>query len=99
MSYARSTATNRMYNIELNATTRRQNAQNTTARYTNGATPANTTEWFLITTVFTSPTNRQIYVNGVLQGTNTVSTAYDTVVTKRLNIGRLADSSPSNYFG
>lgn len=99
MSYARSTATNIMYNNELNTTTRRQNAQNTTARYTNGTTAANTTEWFLVTSVFTSPTNRQIYVNGVLQGTNTVSTIYDTNVNKRLNIGRLADSSPSNYFG
>ncbi|AKH33147.1 hypothetical protein XF24_00824 [candidate division SR1 bacterium Aalborg_AAW-1] len=99
ISYARSNSTSVMYNTELNATIRRQNAQNTTARYTNGTTPANATEWFLVTTVFTSPTNRQIYVNGVLQGTNTVSTAYDTNVNKRLNIGRFADSTPSNYFG
>lgn len=98
MSLARSTATNRMYNIELNATTRRARAQNTTARYANGTTPANTSEWFLVTTVFNSNTSHQVYVNGVLQWTNTTSVTYDTSTTKRLNIWRLADSSPTNYY-
>ena len=98
MSYARSSATNRMYNMELNGTTRRQRGQNTTARYANGTTSANNTEWFLVTTVFSSPTSRSLYVNGQLDSTNTQTASYDTNNSKRLNIGRLADSSPSNYF-
>jgi hypothetical protein len=67
MSFARSTATNRMYNIEHNGTTIRANAQNTTARYANATSALNTTEWFLVTTIFNSNTNRQIYINGILE--------------------------------
>jgi hypothetical protein len=67
VSYARSTATNRMYNIELNGTTWRSRAQNTTARYANGTTPAVANDWFLVTTVYNSNTSHQTYVNGILQ--------------------------------
>ncbi len=98
VSFARSTSTNRMYNIELNATTRRARAQNTTARYANGTTPWNTSERFLVTTVFNSNTSHQTYVNWTLEWTNTISVTYDTNTNKRLNIWRLADSSPTNYF-
>lgn len=54
-----------MRNIEHNGTTIRQNAQNTTATYTNAATALNTTEWFLVTAVFNSATDRDIYINGI----------------------------------
>ena len=98
VSFARSSATNRMYNIEHNGTTLRANAQNTTARYANATSALNTNEWFLVTTVFNSNTNRQIYINGILEWTNTATATYDTNTTKRLNIWRLADSSPTNYY-
>jgi hypothetical protein len=87
-----------MYNIEHNATTVRQSAQNTTANYANATTALTTTDWFLVTAVYTSATSRTIYVNGMQVGTNTTNVVYDTNVTKRINIGRLADSTPTNYF-
>lgn len=98
MSFARSTSTNRMRNIEHNGTTIRQNAQNTTATYTNAATTLNTSAWFLVTAVFNSNTDRIIYVNGVLDGTNTANERYSRNNNNRLNIWRFADSSPNNYY-
>jgi hypothetical protein len=56
-----------MWNIEHNGTTIRQNAQNTTARYANATTALNTTEWFLVTAVYNSATDRDIYVNGIYE--------------------------------
>jgi cysteine-rich repeat protein len=98
VSFARSTATNRMRNIEHNGTTIRQNAQNTTATYTNAATALNTTEWFLVTAVFNSATDRDIYINGIYDWTNTTNETYSSNAANRLNIWRLADSSPTNYY-
>lgn len=98
MSFARSNATNRMRNIEHNGATIRQNAQNTTATYTNAATALNTSNWFLVTAVFNSNTDRTIYVNGVLDWTSTANETYSSNNNNRLNIGRFADRSPSNYF-
>ena len=86
MSFARSTATNIMYNIEHTGTTIRSNAQNTVARYANATTALNTTQWFLVTAVYSTATSRTIYVNGVSEGTNTNNVAYDANVTKRLNV-------------
>lgn len=98
VSMARSSSTNRMRNIEHNGTTIRQNAQNTTAIYTNATTPLTTTWWFLVTTVYNSNTSRQIYVNWVLEATNTTSVTYSSNAANRINIWRLADSTPTNYF-
>lgn len=86
MSFARSTATNRMYGTQHNATQFRARAQNTTARYASASTSLNTSDWFLVTAVFNSTTNRQIYINGQLENTNTSTVSYDTNTTKRLNI-------------
>lgn len=97
MSLARSSATNRMYNLEHNGTTFRASAQNTTARYANATTSATTSNWFLITAVYSSATSRDIYINGTYEWNNTQNVTFDTSV-NRLNIWRLADSSPSNYF-
>ncbi len=98
VSFARSTSTNRMRNIEHNGTTIRQTAQNTTATYTNAATALNTTEWFLVTAVFNSNTDRDIYINGIYDWTNTTNETYNSNASNRLNIWRLADSSPTNYY-
>lgn len=98
MSFARSSSTNRMRNIEHTNTTIRQNAQNTAATYTNASTALNTTQWFLVTAVYSSATSRTIYVNGVSAGTNTTNVTYSSNNNNRLNIWRFADSSPSNYF-
>lgn len=67
MSLARSTATNVLYNLEHNSSFPRAKAQNTTARLATSATGINTTQRFLVTSVFNSATSREIYVNGVLQ--------------------------------
>ena len=87
-----------MRNIEHANTTMRQKAQNTTARYTNATTALNTTQWFLITTVYNSATSRTIYINGTGEATNTTNVAYSSNANNRLNIGRFADSTPTNYF-
>ncbi len=98
MSFARSTSTNIMRNLEHNATTMRASAQNTTARYANGTTTLNTTQWFLVTAVYNWNNSRDIYINGVYEGTNTQAANYSSNNNNRLNIGRFADSSPGNYF-
>lgn len=98
VSFAKPTVANVLYNLEHNSTTIRMSAQNTTARYTNATTPLNTANRFLLTSTYTSATNRRIYVNGSLQGTQTTSVTFDTNPNKRRNIGRLADSTPSNYY-
>jgi cysteine-rich repeat protein len=98
MSFARSTATNIMRNIEHNNATPRVNGQNTIATYTNASTALNTTRWFLVTAVYTSAISRQIYINGVLEWTNTTNVAYSSNASNRLNIWRLADSTPSNFY-
>jgi len=56
-----------MWNIEHNGTTIRSNGQNTTARYANATTALNTTQWFLVTAVYNSATDKDIYVNGVYE--------------------------------
>lgn len=98
LSYARSTATNRMYGTQHNANLFRARAENTTARYAISSTTLNTTEWFLVTAVFNSTTNRQLYINGQLESTNTQTATFDTDVNKRFNVGRYADSTPGNNF-
>jgi cysteine-rich repeat protein len=98
VSFARSTSTNIMRNIEHNGTTIRSNGQNTTARYANATTALNTTEWFLVTAVYNSATDRDIYVNGVYEWTSTNNVGYSSNANNRLNIWRLADSSPTNYY-
>lgn len=98
VSFARSSSTNRMWNIEHNGTTIRQSAQNTAANYANATTALTTTDWFLVTAVYNSATDRDIYINGVYEWTNTTSVTYSSNAANRLNIGRLADSTPTNYY-
>lgn len=98
MSFATISSSMTMYNIEYNGSTIIQRAQNTSARYTNSLTALTISDWYLVTAVYTSTTSRDIYINGVYESTSTTSATYDTSKRKRLNIGRLADSSPSNYF-
>ncbi len=97
VSFARSAVGNTMYNLEHNSTFPRAKAQNTTARLATSTTAINTSQWSLVTAVFTSSTSRTIYVNGWSPITNTTSATFSTS-TNRRNIGRFADSTPSNYF-
>ncbi len=87
-----------MYNIEHNGNGKaRARAQNTTARYAASVTTLNTTDRYLLTAVFNGTSDRDIYVNGEFERNNTATASFNTLV-NRWNIGRLADSSPSNYF-
>lgn len=97
LSLAQSTATNVMYNIEHNNATPRVKTQNTTARLANGTTAMNTTDWFLITAVYNTNTDRDIYVNGLYEAQNANNVTYNTNV-NRFEMGRFADSTPTNYF-
>ncbi len=47
--------------------------------------------------LFISATSRKLYVDGVLDGTNTDSVTMSTAI-DRLSIGRMGDSTPSLYF-
>ena len=97
ISFARSAAATTMYNLEHNLTFPRAKAQNTTARLATATTGINTSQRSLVTAVFTSSTSRTIYVNGGSPITNTTSATFNAS-TNRRNIGRFADSTPSNYF-
>lgn len=97
LSLAQSTATNVMYNIEHNNATPRVKTQNTVARLANGTSAMTTTWRFLITAVYNTNTDRDIYVNGIYEWQNTNNVAYNAAV-NRLELGRFADSTPSNYF-
>jgi cysteine-rich repeat protein len=97
ISLANSAATNVMYNLEHNNTTPRTKAQNTVARLANGTTAMNTTDWYLLTARYVNTTSRQIFVNGIQEWTNANNVAFNAAV-NRINIGRFADSTPTNYF-
>ncbi len=73
-------------------------ARNTTETGTVGTTVVIDGEWHHITGVFASDTQRDLYVDGVLEATGTTSVLYSSAV-DRVSIGRDGDSSPGDYFG
>jgi hypothetical protein len=56
--------------------------------------------WYHLTAVFNSATDRQIYVNGVSENTNTTSTIPDGAFFQRIRIGqRSANATDQNFNG
>ena len=93
-------ATNRMYHIGTDSNNKAYvGAQNTTeARAPSTTTVVGDGRWHWIAGVFIGNTNKQLYVDGVLEATLTTNIAFSTS-TNGCDIGRRGDSSPSNFYG
>ncbi|MDP8231020.1 MAG: LamG-like jellyroll fold domain-containing protein [Candidatus Gorgyraea atricola] len=70
-------------------------AQNTTY-YTIIGTTFNTTDWYYVTAVYNSSTDKKLYVNGSFAVDLTTSVTYSSNV-DRFSIGRQGDNTPKDY--
>ncbi len=75
-------------------------AQNSTNYQAISATTLSNNIWYYLTAVFNSATDRQIYVNGVSENTNTTSIAPNPAFFQRGRIGqRSANGTDQNFSG
>lgn len=72
-------------------------ASNTISYQTAGSTIPTIDTWYHLAGVFSSPTDRKIYINGILNGTGTQSVAFNSSSTNRTLMGLFRTQSPNFY--
>ncbi len=72
-------------------------ARNSSPKNINSQVKADDNVWHYVSCVYTSSNLRKVYVDGVLKGTNTSTSHYNTGVNV-WGIGRWSDSTPKSYF-
>ncbi len=98
VAIGRSTTNNIYYGLMMNSTTFQAVARNTTSRTANGTIAAQAGKWYHVVGVFSSPTSRTIYVNGVQWATNTVSVTLNTISQQR-TVGKLPGTATNRFSG
>jgi hypothetical protein len=93
----RSNTNNTYYGISLNGTAFQAIARNTTLGTANGTIPAQVWKRYHVVWVFTSPTSRTIYVNGIQGATNTSSVSLNTTSPQHRTIAKYPGTA-GNYF-
>lgn len=94
---------NRMFGIHLGededgrAVIRARNSSTKDGYSNNSSDDIDDGNWHYVVGVFTSNSNRKIYVDGQLEDTDTRSSSYYSGV-DRWSIGRYGDNSPDSYF-
>lgn len=70
-------------------------ARNTTSVPLNGVTNVVANTWYHVAAVFNSATDRKLYVNGLLEGSNVTNVPF--IIPTQTLIGLVRTSSPTNY--
>ncbi|EKD25486.1 MAG: hypothetical protein ACD_80C00046G0013 [uncultured bacterium (gcode 4)] len=94
---ARSSSNSRYRGIMLNGNKAAIISSNSTETITNGSTTLQAGKRYHIVWVFNSSTSKRLYVNGILDATQTTSVSFSTSTSNRMTIGRMGDSSPDRY--
>lgn len=98
ISMADSSASNAYYGLHIDKTKGLTlTAKNIALKQVSSDVDVSDGHWHYAVGVFTSPTDRKLYVDGVLNGTDTAPTPFNTDF-DRWNIGSWADKSPASYF-
>lgn len=95
LAYLGNGGTGNQYNVvRMQANVARANARNTAEIQLAGTTTVNDGAWHHVVAVYGADDNRQIYIDGVLEGTNT--TSVNSMVLDRFGIGALTRNTPYN---
>jgi len=87
-------AGNEYYVVRVQGGVGKANARNPAEIQGPGITPINDGAWHLVTGVYASPTERRIYIDGVLE--NTITDEVPEVTLTRFGIGALTRNDPYN---
>lgn len=97
VNLADSDLSNSYYGIDVRSNGKvRLVARNTQSRTITGDV-LNDGEWYNVVAVFNSSTDRKLYLNGIINGTQSTEVTFNSGA-DRWSIGRWGDSSPNRYF-
>jgi hypothetical protein len=90
---------NKLFGIKyINSTNRFGiEASNTTSYVATGNFSPSVNTWYHLAAVFNTASQRQLYINGALEATDTVSVAFNSSSTNRVLMGLHTTNTPSNF--
>jgi hypothetical protein len=87
----------RYFLIDTSSAKFRITARNTTSTVTTGTTTIVANTWYHLAGVFASATDRRLYLNGVLEASDTSSVTFTNVITNQVLFGLQRTLTPNNY--
>jgi hypothetical protein len=92
-----STSISRNYFINMVTNKIGMVARNTTSESKTGTTIVVADTWYHIAGVFASDIDRKLYVNGILEASDTTSVTFNNVITNQVLMGLHRTSTPTSY--